>query len=80
MAATAPTWSEWADEYSYPVVEGFNRCNEACGDVANRVRTRDCSVEDLCVGTNKDYKRCNKKNTPEVCERQHGECDTDGFR
>ena len=77
-----PTWGEWANDYSFNEVkpEGIKRCDQACGDIATKVRTRECSVEDLCIGANKDYKRCNKKAAPEVCERQHGECDAEGFR
>ena len=78
----APIWSEWADSYSHPTVEpeGISGCGNACGDIAFKSRNRNCSVEDLCIGTNTEYKRCNRKTAPEVCERQHGECDADGFR
>ena len=75
-----PTWGEWAESYSYPIIEDKVKCSHGCGDIANKVRTRECSVEDLCVGSSKDYKRCNINFAPEICENQHGECDAEGFR
>ena len=74
-----PWWGEWSN-FFYPAVEGKQSCSDACGDISNQVRVRECVVEDLCVGANKDFLRCSTLAAPEICESQHAECDADGFR
>lgn len=67
-------WAEWPDKW------GGAKCNTVCGDIADRTRTRQCSVEDLCVGPTTEVKRCNTNAAPLECPDQRGECDSDGFR
>ena len=79
-----PEWTgfENGDKWIYlnSREDGFETCQDACGQMRTKVRNKVCSVEDLCVGEAVETKMCGGSAKPDECPQQVGECDADGFR
>ena len=84
VAPVGPEWTgfENGDKWIYlnSREDGFETCQDACGQMRTKVRNKVCSVEDLCVGEAVETKMCGGTAKPDECPQQVGECDQDGFR